>query len=109
MPGQISFVFDDLSTNWTDTGFSTVTELDMGLQFTGGVVVFIAEAAFTESLLGESHMPLQVSFRSKRFTTVTKVASFSRRGAGFGTVFPHWWVGIQWWATVKSYCVAAYS
>jgi hypothetical protein len=88
--GQNSFVFEGLATNWTDTGFTTVTESDMGLQFTGGVVEFLAEAAFTGCLLGESHMPLQVSFQSKCFTTVMAVVSSSRRGAEFGTVFFQW-------------------
>ena len=63
----------------------------MDLQFTGGVVAFFAEVAFAGSL-GESHMLLQVSCQSKRFTTVTAVVSFSRRGAGFGTVVGYYQV-----------------
>ena len=78
--GQIYFEFEGLATNRAGVGFPTVTEADMGLQFTGRVVVFFAEATFTESLLDESHMPLQVSSLCKRF---------SRRGAGFETVFHH--------------------
>lgn len=87
--GQLHFEFDSLATNRAGVGFPTVTEADMGLKFTGGVVAYSAEAAFTESLLVESHMPLQVSFQSKQFTTVMAAVSFSRRGAGFETVFHH--------------------
>ena len=62
----------------------------MGLQFTGGVVLFFAEVAFTESLLVEIHMPLQARFQRKRFATVPATVSFYRYGAGYGTMFPHW-------------------
>lgn len=87
--GQICVEFEGLATNRAGAGFPTATELGMGLQFTAGVVAFVAEAAFTGSLHGKSHMPLQVSFQSKHFTTVTAVVSFCRRGAGFGTVFTY--------------------
>jgi hypothetical protein len=56
--GKITFHFEGLATNRTGVGFPTMTESDMCLQFTGGVVVCFAEAAFTGSLLGESNMPL---------------------------------------------------
>jgi hypothetical protein len=105
--GQISFLFEGLATKGAGAGFPTVTESDMGLQFTGGNVLFFAEVTFAESLLGESHMPLQVSCERKHFATVTAAMSFYRCGAGFGTVFLHWWVWIQWLASVKSYWVAA--
>ena len=43
MPGQISFVFEGISTKGAGAGFLHVTESDMGLQFTGGDVAFFAE------------------------------------------------------------------
>lgn len=61
----------------------------MGLQFTGGVVAFSAEAPFAGSFPGKNHMHLQVSFQSKHFPTVTAALSLFRRRVVFRTVVPH--------------------